>query len=265
MSAKVSKKFERGFELTEEGLRRLHADIRNRIPEESHGNIKIEVYREDSLVYKTAEIDRILSESNDSTVKIKSITIEYMDHSIDINLTFDSVEGAEVTIKGEDRDRVFLIYSDLKEYIQKEVAFLRAGSFASKPATSLISLVAIMTIVGVLLFSSAPVQPADVNSIIESDNINEKINFLINDINRKGSTEGRMKYMFLMPIILAIGLIMPANQILRFLFPYNTFLIGKEIQIVGNRKSFTNNLIWVVGIGTAVSLITGYYFLWLAK
>ncbi|PBP72048.1 hypothetical protein CCL21_06640 [Pseudomonas syringae] len=108
---------------------------------------------------------------------------------------------------------------------------------------SLISLAAFMTIGGALVFATAPVQPEDVGSIIASDNINEKINFLINDINRKGSTESRMKYMFIISMLLALGLIMPANKIPGFFFPYNTFLIGKEILIVGSRKSFTNNLI----------------------
>jgi hypothetical protein len=132
MSAKVSKKFDKKFELNEESIRRIHSDIRKRVPEDKHKEIIFEIFREDSLVYQTSEIDRVLSENNDSTQKIKSIKIGYLDESLNIELIFDSVDGAKLTVVGEDRDTVYLISSELKEYIQKEVAFLFGGNLQSR-------------------------------------------------------------------------------------------------------------------------------------
>lgn len=265
MTAKVSRKFERGFELNEEGLRRLHADMRKRIPEDFHNNIVIEVFREDSLIYKTVEIDRVLSESNDSTVKIISITIGYKDNNIDINIRFDSESGAELIINGEDRDSVFLIYSDLKEYIQKEIAFIRSRLITKRPLVLFAAPLMVFSGMAIFLASNNAIPTDELKSIIESTETNDKLNFIINYLYNTNSGRNSGKYIMLVPALLSIMMILPTRRIARYLYPYNTFMIGKQTSIINNRKSLTKNLFWVVVVGALVSFCTGYYFFWLAK
>lgn len=114
MSAKIIKKFPKRFELNEETLRRIYSDIKKRVPDENHKDIIFEIFREDSLVYRTSEVDRILTEDNDSTRKIKNIKIEYADPSLLLEIYFDSEQGVEFTVAGEVRDDVYLLASELK-------------------------------------------------------------------------------------------------------------------------------------------------------
>lgn len=264
MSAKVSTKFDKRFELNEENIRRIHSDIRKRTPSENRTDIIFEVFREDSLVFRTSEVDRILSENNDSTQKIKELKIEYMSESLSIKLTFDAEEGAELTINGEDRDQVFLIASDLKEYIQKEVCHISSGLFNKK--FLLIGVAAMLAIFLVILRLLAPQAPdASLEQILASSDSNLKLNHLISLMTNRQTTDDRAQMVTFFPLLLMLLIFVPGEKIYNYFFPGNIFLLGKQITVIANRRGSIRNLFWGGFVALVIAFGSGYYFLWLSK
>jgi hypothetical protein len=266
MSAKVSKKFNKKFELNEEGIRRIHSDIRKRVPEDKHKDIIFEIFREDSLVYRTSEIDRVLSENNDSTQKIKSIKIEYLDDSLNIELIFDDEDGAKLTVIGEDRDTVYLISSELKEYIQKEVSFLSGGNWFNRQV--IIAVVFLISFIGIIAFNSTSSSQSlsePLSIALKSTDANEKLDYIINNITNKQVKETRLGLIMFAPILFFSLFLLPLGKVLQYFFPGNIFLIGKQISIIGNRRGFVRNIFWCGIVALIIAMATGYYFFWLSK
>lgn len=266
MSAKVSKKFSKKFELSEEGIRRIHSDIRKRVPEDKQKDIIFEIFREDSLVYRTSEIDRVLSENNDSTQKIKSIKIEYLDESLSIELIFDAEDGSKLTVIGEERDTVYLISSELKEYIQKEVSFLSGGSWLNRPAIAAGMLLMFAALAYFFTKSISPQETQEqLTAALNTSDANEKLNYIINNVTNKQIQEGRANYVMLAPVLLLAIILTPIGAVLQYFFPSNIFLIGKQISIITNRRGVVRNIFWCVIVGVVIAMVTGYYFFWLSK
>jgi len=266
MSAKVSKKFNKKFEINEEGLRRIHSDIRKRLPTEKQKDIIFEVFREDSLVYRTSELDRVLSENNDSTQKIISINIEYIDESLDIQLTFHVEDGSKLSVKGEDRDTVFLISSELGEYIQKEVSFLSGASWMGKALIACVALGVLLFIFSSSMKSNAgPDISEALSAALKSTDTNEKLNYIINNIKNKQTPEPRADTILALIVPLVAFFMFPYSSAIRYFFPGNIFLIGKQINIINNRRGFVRNIFWCGIVALAIAMATGYYFFWLSK
>ncbi|QLJ15460.1 hypothetical protein H0H12_05795 [Pseudomonas putida] len=264
MSAKVSTRFEKRFELNEENIRRIHDDIRKRIPPEHRNDIIFEVFREDSLVFRTAEADRLLSENNDSTQKIKELKIEYKDDSLNITLEFDAEKGARLTIDGEDRDKVFLIASDLREYIQKEVCHIRNNIF-SKKYLLLGSAVFLAVFLLAIRWLSQQGFDANIDQILASTDSNVKLNHLINLLTAKQATDDRAMTVALFPVFFMLIIFIPGEKIYNYFFPGNIFLIGKQISVITNRRGSIRNLFWGGIVALLIAFGSGYYFLWLSK
>lgn len=263
MSAKVNTEFKKGFELNEESIRRIYADLKKRIPPEKHQDIIFEVFREDSLVYRTTEIARILTEDNDSTRKIKSLNFYYVDDSLDIGLEFDVNNGAEMTIEGEDRDTVYLISSELREYIEKEVACIQ--NFQWLMSTPTIFLIFIGIFIAMTMFQhSTPLGDQELKTLLDGTDTNEKLNYLINAATRTESLTRNSFFVFF-PIVAMILFILPFGKIVQYLLPSNIFCIGKQTTLIKNRRNFTKNLFWCGLVGLIIAFGSGYYFLWVAK
>lgn len=266
MSAKVSKKFNEKFELNEESLRRIHSDIRKRVPTEKQKDITFEIFREDSLIFRTTELDRVLSENNDSTQKIKSIKIEYLDESLAIELLFHVEDGAKLSVKGEERDTVFLISSELGEYIQKEVSFLSGGTWMNRCLLAIISLAAILLFVFTLKPPHiTPDISETLSTALKSTDSNEKLNYIINNLNNSQTTDSRSSLIALIPAAFMLIFLLSHLNFAQYFFPGNIFLIGKQISIINNRRGFVRNIFWCGIVALAIAMITGYYFLWLSK
>lgn len=264
MSARVEKRFDQRFELNEESIRRIHSDIRKRTPEENHKDIIFEVFREDSLVFRTSEIDRILSESNDSTQKIKELQIEYNDAHLNILLSFSAEDGADLTITGEDRDQVYLISSELKEYIQKEVCHLKAGKFDAK---FLLIPIFIFTVSILFIFRSStpPNNALPIEDVIASTDTNAKLNHLIELASQKSSMDQKSGLIGMVPFLFALLIFIPGQKIFNYLFPGNIFMIGKQVNVITSRRASIKNFFWGGFIAAVIAFGSGYYFLWLAK
>src|SRR5687767_6503838 len=115
MAAYVEHKFTRGFLLDEERLRRLRDIIAKRT---EHANLPLtfKVYRGDSYSYETDSLDDVAREDNEDWRKITrlDVLINGKDE-LSFELTF-SKDGAFLKIVGADRDKVFLLFSDIRDY-----------------------------------------------------------------------------------------------------------------------------------------------------
>ncbi|MBW4489737.1 MAG: hypothetical protein KME12_18295 [Trichocoleus desertorum ATA4-8-CV12] len=110
-----------GFILTEERIQKIHEILTNRGQAINHDcKPKYRVFRSDSFVFDTNDIQVILSEGNSKTQRIEAIQIEMsFEKELSLSLTFSSI--TQLTIGGENRDFVFLIFSDLDRYLRNEV------------------------------------------------------------------------------------------------------------------------------------------------
>lgn len=265
MSARVRKLFDKRFELNEEGIRRIHSDIRKRVPEDKHDNIIFEISRDDSLIFRTSEVDRVLSENNDSTQKISSIELEYIDDSIEISILFDANEGVGLSVVGESRDDVFLIASELKEYIQKEVANITKFSFFN---SRFLFLLGSASIAAAMIFGmksvNAYTSPEDLKGIL-AGSVDEKVNFLISSQETRASSNKTMGWILATTMGILGSTMIPFSKVINYLVPGNVFLIGKQIGIVNNRRNNAKNLFWGGAVAFFIAMATGYYFFWLSK
>jgi hypothetical protein len=112
----------RGFILDEEKIRKIHEILVKRgqtIDPSCKPMYKIA--RSDLFAYQTDSVQDFLDEENSRSKRIESLTVT-MKHEEEflLSLLFHD-NGTRMTLEGENRDFVFLIASDLKQYLQSEV------------------------------------------------------------------------------------------------------------------------------------------------
>lgn len=253
MAAKLNHTFDKGFLLNEEHLRKIKDIISNRVDETS---IKYNVSREDSFLFKTDKIEDIIKENNLKREKIKEITLTSIDENADIDLKINfELDGVKLSITGADRDTVFLLASELKNYISSEVCTVHQITKHSK----LINLVLIgsyLVLITSFIANMASPSTSEVNAILDSNNINEKINFLITkDVNQPFS---KYYIVLLVPMMLGgVYLDDVFNKFASYFFPSNLFLFGKEQERYDKRMDIRSKFIWVIAAGLIISIVAG--------
>src|SRR6266498_3038613 len=115
MGAYTDHKFRRGFLLDEVRLRKIASIITNHIVSKPNATWQwqYKVKRSDALVYTTSSIEDIFAEDNSLSQRIVSIDITLMpesDKSFSLSLLFDTDEGTRLTLEGEDRNFVFVLF-----------------------------------------------------------------------------------------------------------------------------------------------------------
>lgn len=290
MSAYVEYEFERGFILDEERIRRINEIIRTRLPtEDEHLVLNYAVYRSDSYVYMTQNVEDVIREDNGESQRIVRILASVQDARelprfvagfqsirglseqletsglrtrLSLNLDFDTNKRSGLYIQGEDRDLVYLLYSDLRQYLIHEVNVCRylSGFALRVTATSVLFLSAVTSIVAyfVNLVASQIQSPEIVKSVLESQSVIDKLNYLISkNLEVYDILTGRA----LLPVLLLLfaGMLLalaaaaaPSRFWYRFstfIFPRNIFLLGKEIKRHADTQRRRSNLLWVVIVG----------------
>jgi len=139
MGAFVDHKFRKGFLLDEERLRKLNDMLLTRgeqLPNECKPTYK--VYRADGLTYTTEDIQQILCEDNADWQRVVRLVVSMQaEDDLSLELDFDE-QQTTLHIEGNDRDLVFLVFSDLKQYLANEVFIIRQlPSRIGYPVTSL--------------------------------------------------------------------------------------------------------------------------------
>lgn len=257
MAAHVEHEFANHFELDEEKLRRIYSILRKRVPENTPSAIKFKITRDDNLIYSTENIDDIINEPNDSTTKINNIDINFLHDSLELTVSLNKKTGSSIKISGEDRDNVFLLYSELKDYISKEVSNIRNLSWFTPKLLLPLFMFAFMFYMSYLMWSFKGSPEDEINNIISHADINEKLNYLISRKNKEVS-DPPLASMFTFLTIMTLTPLLPLSKLYHYLRPTNTFSFGKEIQVLKNRRKTTSNIFWVVIVGGIVSLALAY-------
>jgi hypothetical protein len=148
MAAFVEHNFGDSFLMDEERFRKLHSLIKQRITSfDTNYKLEYKVYRGDSYCYDTNSIEDILNEENEDWRKLTEI--KFLCKDIGLMLSFDK-KGVNLKIEAEDRDRVFILFSDIRSYLEDEIMLKRKvlGLITSKNTVFFLMIV----VVGVLVF-----------------------------------------------------------------------------------------------------------------
>ncbi len=257
MGAYVEEKLKGGFILDEGKLRKISDLIERRI---NGASLLYKVYRGDSYSYETSEIDDVVNEDNEDWRAITKLQLLVkQDEQLDFKFTFS--DGASVYITGNDRDSVFLIYSDLREYMKNEVLTKPPLSDKSARILGMLLLVAVMSVFMYTILSAiADKDPSLMKAALDSQDVNQKLDFLIKD--RKEPLQGKSAYwlilVMIIPILATSDLI---HKAWNFVFPTNLFLFGDKRKKHEARMGLVSKIFWGVGVAFIVSIIASV-FVW---
>lgn len=259
MAAFVEHDFERGFLLDEERLRKIHDLIESRTSKfPTPLSPKYKIFRGDSYSFETNEVAVVAAEDNDDWRAITKLEVLVRQVDVfDFKLSF-SKNGLVAEITGDDRDAVYLLFSDLREYIQNEVL---VGRSMSRDSTRTMGLVVMFLItMGIMYstFSRSMVSDADlVTQLLATDNINDKLNFLIEEKKRTSPGMDTMAWFGLLMLAAVLGPTGALQAAWKAIFPSNVFLFGRRKATFEKRRRIVSNLFWVVAVGLVVSSVAG--------
>lgn len=267
MSAFVEHSFEGGFLLDESRLRKLKDIVESReIKNYPESKIVYRVFRGDSYSYETESVDDVVNEDNEDWRRITRLGIRISrpgkddDEKVGIRflLSFSDKEGCALRIAAEDRDRVFLLFSDLRDYVQNEITVTRTIDEESIRFASMMFFLLIMTFAfAATLFVEHSHSPNAMKEALKSPDLANKINYLIEG-QGVAPTSKAIIAAFAGLILLAFTMLTGAPRaIIRFVFPGNVFLFGKRKERFEKRQRLTSNLLWIVGVGLVVSTLAG--------
>lgn len=254
MAANVEYKFPGHFEIDEEKLRRVYSIIKKRANNIGDDNILFSITRLDNLIYITENIDDIINESNDSISKITKIEIIHNTNKLKMSINFNHRDGSSIEVTGDDRDEVFLLSSELKEYISKEIANIKSWWWMNTRNIFSISIVIIALVMAYRFNSIKHLDDNELKTLLNSTDINAKLNHIINTINLTNSSATGVGILFGVVTLLIIVTFLPFDKITSYFFPKNNFLFGKQIEHIRKRRKTNSNIFWVVIVGGALSL-----------
>lgn len=265
LGAFVDSNFTKGYILDEERIRKLNEILLTR-GAQIHPDCKptFKIYKADTFSYTTDDLQKILTENNADWEKIERFTI-FMKQDDDFFLSLDfAPEITNLHIEGKDRDLVFLIFSELKQYIGNEIAVIKPiFGRKDKFVLMIIPLIAYLLLMAIYLFSS-DLSKSATTAVTKVDALNTqdyqiKLNFLIERQSDLSSERGfplaliGLSIFSIIPMFAGDFILRP----LRYLYPNHLFLIGKEIEKNSKRITLRHNLLWGVIIGSIVGICTG--------
>lgn len=275
MGASVRHKIKQGFVLDEERIRKINDLIVKRLGElKGNPQLSYKVYRADAFVYSTLHVQDVINEENLEWQKMErlSILLTYPDtiessQKVILELHFNSNATDEppttINIEGEERDFVYLFFSDLREYLQNEVNIIKSlKQPLGKLLTRFLAVLAILILLTVIAVISSKVPSGgEIGTLMSSQDTNEKLNYLIKA--EEARSPGNIA-LFMWISGASILLYLLSNlfeaRISKWgdrLVSSSTFLFGREIDRYNSKQAFRNKLIWGVIVASAVSIITG--------
>lgn len=263
MSAYVDHDFKKGFVLDEARVRKLHELISTRLAKlNDPPSLALKVYRGDSYVYETSSVDDVLKEDNDDW---RAITrLEFIAETEDVILFIlrFSSSGTSLHIVGSDRDAVFLIFSDIREYLQTSVL---SGTPISRDTIRLIAItIMFVAMVGFLwsLISSVKPDTSRVAEVLSSNDITEKVNYLVKQQTSKHFPTTTLVWLVLMTLSMIGSISGIFEGVWRTLFPTNLFLFGQRKEAHDKRRSLLSKVFWGVFVALGVSILAGVVMRW---
>lgn len=198
MSAFVVHSFRGGFLLDETRLRKIKDIVESREKKSPDSKLIYRVYRGDSYSYETETVDDVVNEDNEDWRRITRLVLHISrpapsptleahttseaaeNNDLHFRLSFSDKEGCELRIAANDRDRVFLLFSDLRDYVQNEVTITRTiDQETSRFLGMLTSLVLIMLTMAAVAYTLLHVEPTSLAQVLRNPDIGAKLNYLI--------------------------------------------------------------------------------------
>lgn len=260
IGAHVKYKFDKGFILDEEKLRKINDIISRRITD----TIEYLIFREDSYSYKTTKLEDIINEDNLKWARINEIELNVENENFDLSLKFNE-NGTNLQINGSNRDDVFLLFSELKEYLSNEVCTKKVTSkFISDTIPTLFLFFIVgMFFIRVLIDIRTPnIDGYLVSNLLQSNDINEKINFLIQSEAKSNNSTTDILFIIAMSVLLLPMFFRESfSKFILYFYPSNSFLLGKEIDRYKRRLDIRSKLFWIIFMGILVSIV-GSLLVW---
>lgn len=260
MPAFVEHSFTKSFLLDEERLRKLRDLIETRLTKLPAGpKLEYKIYRGDSYSYTTVSVDDVAKEDNEDWRRITRLDLSADKKDELVFLLSFSDKGCDLRITGADRDTVFLLFSDVRDYVQNEIMVATAPQPKSVRGISSILLLGFMLLVMFFTFYRMGESEEHVKQALQSSDMAVKVNFLIARSHRDDSM-GRGLGLWVLPGILVVSLITLGftEKLLKKVFPGNEFLFGKRKSTFTKRQHLISNIVWVGLVGLAVATVAGF-------
>lgn len=263
MNAHLTTAFKKGFFLTEESLIKLDDIIRKRlVAVDPSAQIKFKVFRVDGMLLEFDNPSDVIAEENSSRNAVIRVALNATGADCVLKLDFDSNDETDLTIESKDRDLAYLLYSDLKEYLNAEVLKFRSFSFSAMSSSRLIFPLVMTGVLFIMMFSlfSRP-DPAGLGELIKSTDINRKLNHLI-ELRNARSEMGNLRNLLIGSMVFMIVVLFGGSQVDK-LFPRNIFNWGKAAfnykKLIDVREKILWGIVIAFIIGIASTIAVEYF------
>ncbi|MFH0897183.1 MAG: hypothetical protein V1850_03935 [Candidatus Bathyarchaeota archaeon] len=263
MKAYLKKNFSKGFFLTEEGMVKLADICRKRMADQKLADsLCYKVFRSDSLVYETKDHPEIIREENSQRNRITHLQFSCTHDQLQFGLDFDKKDGVAITIECSDKDFGYLLFSDLKEYLNTEVLKFRGMTFDNMVSNRLVIVVLILLMILLTLFwaKKPDLDANSLSTLLASESTVEKLNYLVKRANDTGLSWYSRVIPFIPMGVLILMLFL--GPILDKMYPRNIFYWGKEITHYDRVVNTRSKVVWSVLIAfiiSAVASLAVYY------
>ncbi|MCO7516400.1 hypothetical protein NJF44_15785 [Pseudomonas guariconensis] len=256
MKAYLETSFKKGFLLTEEGLIKLDDIVRKRLfPAEPSKTLKYKVFRVDGMLLEFDVPAEVVSEENSSRNAISRLEVSYAGDS-KFQLVFDPKKEVELEIESDDRDLAYLLFSDIKEYLNSEILKFRSSSFESLFDSKLVMPLFMMVFfVATIYMTVSGNHDEDLAKAIASDSVIDKLNYMIET--RQQLSVGRMLYPMLGMMVIFFGVIF-SGSFFDKIFPRNVFCWGKAATAHNNLLKTREKWLWGVAIAFVISVLATF-------
>lgn len=254
--------FPDSFEIDRERLLGIDNLLRDRL--KRHSQPVFYRYRtifDDDFHIEDSQIDKVLNEEETSWRTIIGVTITAKDESgFSFALDF-SRTGTTLNIKGEDNDEVSLLDQAIRKFLKLHVnKFRDFSSSGNQPLAYFIA------VIGLILLSMWGMNKSikfnfvssdEVNSVVSSNNIEAKLNYLIRKSGTPSIVFAPLFYVWFLMLIATVLLFWwPYFGVLNYFFPRNVMLLGIRKQQVEKRQKLFWNIFWSVLISFALSILS---------
>ncbi len=266
MKAYIDHYFKNGFFLNEENLIKLTDIINKRLKEKDilPTELKYKIIRSDSMLFETKDYNEIIREENSKRNLIRRLELSIENDTISLELAFDKSENTFLSIESIEKDFAYLLFSDIKEYLQTEVLRYRGFEFKKiKFDRYILPLFMIFFMVFTFTSLRNNVPKENIEKIIKSESVSTKLNFLIEKSQMNIDTKS-LWYLAIGTIIITV-FSLTCFEFLDFAYPRNIFYYGKEIKRYDKHCNIRGKVIWGILIALIVSLFAGFIVYYLTK
>lgn len=262
MQAFFNEKFNKGFILSETELTKICDIIDGRIKEKNY-LLKFRIHREDNILIHYDDKHSVLTEENSKTNRVSRLEIFSENQKFNINLVFDKNDSVELSISSDDRDIVNLLSSDLRSYLKADVLILRSIKTIQFIKIIIpILMIASLAIMTFFMYElTSVINPDEVNHILSSSDLHQKINYLITRNIDKNVSFETLRILPILSgsiILLFLSLIIPIRKVINYIFPVNIFYWGREKGRYDKHKEIKKQIIWGIIVAFIVSILAGY-------